>query len=219
MSPWRAARKITVEIPADLLEKAQRASGAGITQTIRTGLKARGCIRDLCPATPASRQGALLAHAGRSEGRSMIAADTSTWIAFLQQGAAHVRPSEDTSLLDRALEDRQVVMVPAVLDRTAKRSQTSRGRRRNTRRYTDDRPRTRLLAAHRASASKGISEASQGTTGRRADCSELPGLRSSTSNARRRLPRVCRSRRARPRSSGRKQAVLAAAQSHEHANP
>lgn len=45
----------------------------------------------------------------------MIAADTSTWIAFLQQGAARVRPSEDTSLLDRALEDRQVVMVPAVL--------------------------------------------------------------------------------------------------------
>ena len=45
----------------------------------------------------------------------MIAADTSTWIAFLQEGAARVRPSEDTSLLDRALEDRQVVMVPAVL--------------------------------------------------------------------------------------------------------
>ena len=33
------ARKITVEIPADLLEKAQRASGAGITQTVRTGLQ------------------------------------------------------------------------------------------------------------------------------------------------------------------------------------
>jgi len=33
------ARKITVEIPVDLLEKAQRASGAGITQTIRVGLK------------------------------------------------------------------------------------------------------------------------------------------------------------------------------------
>ncbi len=32
------ARKITVEIPADLLERAQRASGTGITQTIRTGL-------------------------------------------------------------------------------------------------------------------------------------------------------------------------------------
>lgn len=33
------ARKITVEIPADLLEKAQRAIGAGITQTVRTGLQ------------------------------------------------------------------------------------------------------------------------------------------------------------------------------------
>ena len=33
------ARKITVEVPADLLAKAQRASGAGITQTIRTGLR------------------------------------------------------------------------------------------------------------------------------------------------------------------------------------
>jgi hypothetical protein len=33
------ARKITVEIPTDLLEKAQRASGTGITQTIRTGLR------------------------------------------------------------------------------------------------------------------------------------------------------------------------------------
>ena len=33
------ARKITVEVPADLLEKAQLASGAGITQTVRTGLQ------------------------------------------------------------------------------------------------------------------------------------------------------------------------------------
>jgi hypothetical protein len=33
------ARKITVEIPRELLEKAQRASGAGITQTVRTGLQ------------------------------------------------------------------------------------------------------------------------------------------------------------------------------------
>jgi hypothetical protein len=32
-------RKITVEIPAELLEKAQEASGTGITQTIRTGLQ------------------------------------------------------------------------------------------------------------------------------------------------------------------------------------
>ncbi|MGH9831086.1 MAG: PIN domain-containing protein [Blastocatellia bacterium] len=40
----------------------------------------------------------------------MIAADTSTWVAFLEGGAG-----EDTQLLDRALEDRQVVMVRVVL--------------------------------------------------------------------------------------------------------
>ena len=33
------ARKITIEVPPELLEKAQRASGSGITQTIRTGLE------------------------------------------------------------------------------------------------------------------------------------------------------------------------------------
>jgi hypothetical protein len=32
-------RKITVEIPQELLKKAQRASGAGVTQTVRTGLE------------------------------------------------------------------------------------------------------------------------------------------------------------------------------------
>jgi predicted nucleic acid-binding protein len=39
----------------------------------------------------------------------MIAADTSTWIAFLE-GA----PGDDTQLLDQALADRQVLMIPAV---------------------------------------------------------------------------------------------------------
>jgi len=34
-----AARKITVEVPQDLLDKAQRASGKGVTQTVRTGLQ------------------------------------------------------------------------------------------------------------------------------------------------------------------------------------
>src|ERR1019366_359511 len=33
------ARKITVDVPPELLEKAQRASGSGITQTVRTGLE------------------------------------------------------------------------------------------------------------------------------------------------------------------------------------
>ncbi len=34
-----SARKITVEVPAELLEKAQRASGSGVTQTVRAGLE------------------------------------------------------------------------------------------------------------------------------------------------------------------------------------
>jgi hypothetical protein len=33
------SRKITVQLPPELLEKAQRASGAGITETVRTGLQ------------------------------------------------------------------------------------------------------------------------------------------------------------------------------------
>ncbi len=40
----------------------------------------------------------------------MIAADSSTWIAFLE-GA----PGHDAELLDGALSDRQVLMIPAVL--------------------------------------------------------------------------------------------------------
>jgi len=35
----QTARKITVQIPSELLDKAQRASGQGITQTVRTGLQ------------------------------------------------------------------------------------------------------------------------------------------------------------------------------------
>ena len=40
----------------------------------------------------------------------MIAADTSTWVAFLEGNSG-----EDVQLLDRALQDRHVVMVPVVL--------------------------------------------------------------------------------------------------------
>lgn len=40
----------------------------------------------------------------------MIAADTSSWIAFLEGSGG-----DDVWLLDRALDDRQVVMVPVVL--------------------------------------------------------------------------------------------------------
>jgi hypothetical protein len=40
----------------------------------------------------------------------MIAVDTSTWVAFLEGVGG-----EDAQLLDRALEDRQVLMAPIVL--------------------------------------------------------------------------------------------------------
>lgn len=33
------ARKITVEVPPELLERAQKATGGGITQTVRAGLQ------------------------------------------------------------------------------------------------------------------------------------------------------------------------------------
>lgn len=32
-------RKITIEIPADVLERAQKSTGSGITQTVRAGLQ------------------------------------------------------------------------------------------------------------------------------------------------------------------------------------
>jgi len=34
-----ALKKVTIELPEELLEKAQQATGSGITQTIRTGLQ------------------------------------------------------------------------------------------------------------------------------------------------------------------------------------
>jgi len=37
--PMGAARKVTVEIPAELLRKAQESSGEGVTATIRRGLE------------------------------------------------------------------------------------------------------------------------------------------------------------------------------------
>jgi len=37
MSP--ALKKVTIEVPEELLENAQQATGAGITQTVRIGLQ------------------------------------------------------------------------------------------------------------------------------------------------------------------------------------
>ena len=41
-----------------------------------------------------------------------IAVDTTTWVVYLEGGAG-----EDAQLLDKALEDRQVVMAPGVFSR------------------------------------------------------------------------------------------------------
>jgi hypothetical protein len=35
----KAVRKITVEVPEDLLRRAQRSTGEGVTATVRSGLK------------------------------------------------------------------------------------------------------------------------------------------------------------------------------------
>ncbi len=39
MPPVKPARKITIEVPEELLRKAQDSTGEGITQTIRRGLQ------------------------------------------------------------------------------------------------------------------------------------------------------------------------------------
>src|ERR1019366_3672990 len=67
-------------------------------------------VADLRSPAPTPRQGPLHAYVGRAQGRPMIAANMSTWVAFLE-GAG----GEDAKLLDGALEDRQVLMVPVVL--------------------------------------------------------------------------------------------------------
>ena len=39
MTRMAAEAWTTIEVPAELLEKAQKASGTGVTQTVRTGLQ------------------------------------------------------------------------------------------------------------------------------------------------------------------------------------
>jgi hypothetical protein len=55
-----SSRKITIEIFSELLEKAQRASGAGITQTVRTGLQLVAASQTYAKAAGTSRQSSLL---------------------------------------------------------------------------------------------------------------------------------------------------------------
>jgi hypothetical protein len=46
----------------------------------------------------------------RSQSIPVIAADTSTWVSFFE-----IAPGQDTELLERAIRDRQTLMIPAVL--------------------------------------------------------------------------------------------------------
>jgi hypothetical protein len=45
MAIMQTVRKITVEVPEELLAKAQQASGSGITQTVRAGLELMAASR------------------------------------------------------------------------------------------------------------------------------------------------------------------------------
>ncbi len=101
------ARKIMVEIPAELLEKAKRASGSGICSNW-----AAACCRvaGLCSFAATPKEGTLFADRRGAESGPMIAADTSTWIAFLEGEGG-----EDEQQLDKALQDRQELMLPVVL--------------------------------------------------------------------------------------------------------
>jgi hypothetical protein len=79
-----ATERSPLKIPEELLEKAQQATGAGITQTVRTGLQLVAASQAYDRLAPNSGQSSVLANLAGVEGRSVIAADTSTWIAFLQ---------------------------------------------------------------------------------------------------------------------------------------
>ena len=109
-SGMETARKITVEVPPELLEKAQRASGSGITQTVRTGLQLVAASHAYARLRQLRGKVRFTRTLSRVEGRPMIAVDTSTWIGFLEGDGG-----EDADLLDRALADRQVLMAPVVL--------------------------------------------------------------------------------------------------------
>jgi len=83
-------------VPLEFLEKAQRASGSGITQTVRTGLRlvaasqAYARLRQVRGKVRFTRTSADL------KGRPVIAVDTSTWFVFLEGDGG-----EDVELLDR----------------------------------------------------------------------------------------------------------------------
>ena len=118
----------------------------------------------------------------------MIAADTSTWVAFLEGG-----PGEDARLLDRALEDRQVVMVPVVLTELLSDPKLSSGVAETLSEVPLIEIADWLLATGRGVAGEGTCKALQGAPRRRPDRPELYRPRYSSPHARPGLPVIRRS--------------------------
>jgi hypothetical protein len=118
----------------------------------------------------------------------MIAADTSTWVAFLEGGAG-----EHAQLLDKALEDRQVVMIPVVLTALLSDRKLPTG----VAETLSEVPLIGIGSGYwqRAGAlrAKVPGEAPQGTPRRRVDCSKLHRRRGSSPHARPGLSSVRRS--------------------------
>ena len=75
------ARKITVEVPANF-GRVQQASATGVTQTVRAGLQLIATTQNYVLLRALRGEEPGFTHCGRTQDRSVIAADASTWIAF-----------------------------------------------------------------------------------------------------------------------------------------
>jgi hypothetical protein len=139
------ARKIIIEVPAELLKKAQRDSGSGITQTVRTGLE-HAQLREL----PGGNQ--VRSHVGGTESRPVIAVDT-----HLDRFPA-TDDAEDTELLDGALQDRQGFDVACCADRNAETTRSFRRRFRKRFGFAFCRNQARVLAKGRPVAGEGLAK-------------------------------------------------------------
>ena len=116
----------------------------------------------------------------------MIAADTSTWVSFLED-----EEGQDTRLFDKALADRQVVMVPVVLTELLSDPNLPSDVAETLFKRPIDRRWRWLLAALGSFASEGVGKTPQIAAGRRVDRSMLRGCGHSTAHARSGLSGVC----------------------------
>jgi predicted nucleic acid-binding protein len=110
MMTGMAERKITLNVPEELLEAAQRTSGQGVTDR-QAGIAAGRRRRNIPPRRQIARVGEVLGQSREAPGGSlMLAADTSSMVAFLQDGEG-----ADVDLIQAALDQQQLVLPPVVL--------------------------------------------------------------------------------------------------------